>query len=106
MFEVAVHFAFVVAFFDGFTLVERLFTFGYGNVEFGQALFVEEEFDGNDGKARFLGESGEFGQFALGEQQFAVTLGYMVVVGTERVLRDLDVLRPEFAVLNDTIAIR
>ena len=52
-----------------------------GDIQFGQAVFVDEQGDGHDGEAFLLHFVLQFAQFAGIEEQFAVALGVVVVVG-------------------------
>ena len=52
-----------------------------GDVEFGQAVFVDEQHDGHDGEALFLNFVLQLAQLACVEEQLAVAFWVVVVVG-------------------------
>ena len=67
-----------------------------GDVEFGQALLVDEEQHRDDGQAFLLDFGLEFAQFAFGEQQLAVAFGIVVVVGAFVVFSDVHAYHKQF----------
>ena len=80
-------------------------TLGKGNDEFGQTFVAYEEAGGHDGEAGVLAVGRKFAEFLFGEQEFAVTLGFMIVVGSECVLGYMHALDPELSVYERAVTV-
>lgn len=105
MLEHAVDGATVLAFLDGLALVVLAFASGCGDDQLGQSTLVDEEAQRHDGNSRLHAVSGDATDFLAVEQQFAVTVGRVVVVGAEAVFGDVHVLDPDLAVDDHAIGV-
>ena len=70
-----------IFFLDGFALVEFTLAAGQGDVEFGVAVFGDEEARGDDREAFFLDGAGQFAELLFGEEEFAVALRVLAAEG-------------------------
>lgn len=105
MLEHAVDAALVLAFLDGLTLVILAFASSKRDDQLGKAPLVDKQTQGHDGDTGLLGVTGNASDFLTVEQQFAVTVCRVVVVGAVTVLCDIHVLDPDFAVDDHAVGV-
>ena len=105
MLEHAVDGALVLAFLDGLALVELALASCRSNDQFGQTTFVDEETQRDNGDTRLLGVAGDATYFLAVEQQLAVAMCGVVVVGTVTVLGNIHVLDPNLTIDDHAIGI-
>ena len=103
--EHAVDAALVLTLLDGLALVVLALASRRGDDQFGKASLVDEQAQGHDGDTRLLSVTGDAADFLAVQQQFAVTVGRVVVVGAVAIFGDVHVLDPDFAVDDHTIGI-
>ena len=84
----------LVALLDAFAFVVHFLTFRQADVEFGIAVFVDPKQGGDDGIAAFIELGHQFAHLLALEQQFAVSLGLVVVVAALRIFADMHVVNP------------
>ena len=89
---------------DDVTAMTQAFTEATG-IQVNPTFVAYEEAGGDDGEAWVLAVGGQFAQFLLGEQEFAVTLGFMIVVGSECVLGYVHALYPQFSVYECAVTV-
>ena len=92
--QVAFHLLLGVAFFDGFAFIVVLFSFAQADLQFGVAVLVKEDAEGDDRIAFVLQLIFEFAKLPFGEQQFPVVDGYVVIGGPEAIFCDMHVPDP------------
>ena len=103
--EHAVDGALVFAFLDGLALVELALTAGRGNDELGQAALVDKEAQRDDGDTGLLGVAGDAANLLAVEQQLAIAVSRVVVVGAVGVFGDVHVLDPYLTIDNHAIGV-
>ena len=103
--QIAFYLLLGIALFDGFAFVKGFFPFSEADLEFGVAVFVEEDAKRDDGVALFLYLIFQFAQFPFGKQQFAVVYGEMIIGGAEAVFGDMHVPDPQFSLEEDAEAV-
>ena len=100
-----IHFTAVLLFLQCLSLVELLLTLTKGDVHLGTSVLVDEYQERHDGVTRLLGSRSQLGNFTFGKQQLAVTLQFMVVVGTIEIGRDIHALHPQLAIDDGAIGV-
>ena len=96
---------FVLAFLDGLALVKLALASGNGDDELGKAALVDEQAQGDDGKTGLHGVLGNAAYFLAVEQQLAVAMGGVVVVGAIAVLGNVHAFHPNLAVNDHAIGV-
>ena len=105
MLEHAVDGALVLAFLDGLALVVLPLSSSDGNHQFGQTSLVDEQPQRDYRETGLHGLAGNAANFLAVEQQFAIAMSRVVVVGTVTVLGDIHVLHPHLVVDDHAIGI-
>ena len=82
-----------------------MLTLSQGNHQLGQPGIVDEEPGGDDGESGILALGGKFAELLLGEQQFAVAAGVVVVVGAVEILGYVHAFYPELTVYECAVAV-
>jgi len=103
--EHAVDCALVLAFLDTLALVKLLLTPRYGDYQFSKAAIVDEQTQGHNRETRLQVILSDATYFLAVEQQLAVTMGGVVIVGTVTVLGNIHVFNPHLAVDDHAIGI-
>ncbi len=103
--EHAVDGALVFAFLDGLALVELALTAGDGDDQLCQTALVDEQTQGDDGKTRLECVLGNAANLLAVEQELAVAMCRVVVVGAKAVLGNIHVLDPHLAIDDHAIGI-
>ena len=100
-----IHLTAVFFFLQRLALVELLLTLAKGDVHLGTSVLVDEYQERHYGVTRLFGSRRQFGNFTLRKQQFAVTLQFMVVVGTIEIGRYIHALHPQLAIDDGAIGV-
>ena len=95
-------FALVIAIANGGALVVFFLTAAKGDVEFGTSVVVDEQHERNDGVSGGERIVLQRTNFFLVEQEFTIPARGVIVVGTARILGDVHVLHPDFAIMDET----
>jgi hypothetical protein len=105
MFHGAVKFPAGILFLDILALVVFLFTACQGNFQLGITAFSNENSEGDNGQSLFPDLLFQFSEFPVGEQQFAVSLGEMVVNVAEIIFSDVHPFHKKLTLVEIAIGI-
>src|SRR6476661_2811582 len=88
-----------------FPLVIDLFSLAKTNFHFSQPLFGKEYFQWDNRVPLFFHFSFEFAQFPFRKEQFTLLGSQVIICGAMRIFRNVQTLHPEFALVEETIAV-
>ena len=95
-----IHLAAVFFGFECLSLVKLFLTFAEGEVHLGAPMLIEEHEQGDDGVTSLLGSTLKTCYLAPVEQEFAVALGLMVVIGAIEIGGDVHSLHPYLTIVD------
>ena len=96
---------FIVSLAEGLAFVVGVLTLAEGYFHFSKAFLIDKETQGDNGLTGILGRFLQFAYLASLQQQFAVTLGFMISIGAEPVLGYMHLLDIHLPMFYRTIGI-
>jgi len=103
--EHAIDSTLVLALLDGLALIELALASSQGDNQLGKASLVDEEAQRHNGNTWLLGVAGNAANFLAVQQQLAIAMSRVVIVGSITVLGDIHVLDPNLTIDHHAIGI-
>ena len=105
MVAMAVHLPLDILLLKCVALIVGVLPFRERDRKLGKPLFINEQYNRDNGQALFLYLDQQFIQFALCEKKFPVTLGIMVVISSLEIFRYVHVSHKQFSPGKGTVRI-
>ncbi len=94
-----------VLFFNGVALVVFAFSFGQRDIQFGKAVFGNEQACGHNGEPFLFSGALQFAELLAVKEQFAVAFGVVGIPGTPPVLGNVHVLHIQLSPYKIAVAV-
>lgn len=104
-FHYSVQFSFIVSLLYCFPLIVRVFPFAKIYLQLCVSSFIDIKQCWYDCESFFFAFAFQFSQFVFLQKQFTISFHLMIVVRAESVLRDMQVMNPQFPFVKKTIRI-